>query len=402
MKVALTADLVRKRKTPGDLWDARVNGLVLRVRASGVKSWAVVYGRGKKVTIGRADALEPDEARALAKGVLGDVAHGKDPQVERRKRKAGTLKKFVESQYGPWVKANRKTGDELVERLDLFGDLLNAPITAISPFAIEQWRTRRRRAGVKDTTINRDLDTLRSVLSKAVEWGVLREHPMRTVKRAKVDVLGRLRYLSPDEEQRLRDSLRARDHSRREGRDRFNAWRRERGYKPLPDFGTYPDHVEPIILTALATGLRRGELLALKWADVSLGADAGITVRGATAKSGLTRHVPLHDEVAAVLRAWRTCTPDQPDNFVFPGPQGEQMTTLKTAWAKMATAADLDDFTFHDLRHSFASKLVQRGVDLIVVSRLLGHADIKMTLRYSHLSPTQTTAAVAKLVGHGA
>jgi site-specific recombinase XerD len=74
------------------------------------------------------------------------------------------------------------------------------------------------------------------------------------------------------------------------------------------------------------------------------------------------------------------------------------MTTLKTSWAKVVTTAKLQDFTFHDLRHTFASKLVQAGVDLNTVRELLGHSDIKMTLRYAHLAPEHQAAAVAKLV----
>ena len=75
------------------------------------------------------------------------------------------------------------------------------------------------------------------------------------------------------------------------------------------------------------------------------------------------------------------------------------MFSLKTAWKKIATAAKLRGFTFHDLRHTFASKSVQAGVDLNTVRELLGHRDIKMTLRYAHLAPEHYAAAVAKLIG---
>lgn len=398
MRAAITADLVRKLNTPCEVWDTKVVGLVLRVRESGRASYVVNYGRGKKVTLGRADALTPFEARDLAKQVLGDIAKGKDPQAERRKRKAGTLRGFIETQYQPWAEANRKTGAQTVTRvLAVFPDLLlNRPIAELSSFQLEQWRTSRRKAGRQDTTINRDFDALRAVLSKAVEWGLIGDHPMKPVRRAKVDTLGRLRYLSPAEEERLRAALDTRDESRRDGRRRFNAWRAERGYKTLPEVQGYPDHITPITLLALNTGLRRGELLGLTWGDVDF-AGAIVTVRGASAKTGLTRHVPLNTEAMTVLRAW------QPENakadaLVFPGPGGAPMFSLKTAWQKVATAAKLNAFTFHDLRHTFASKLVQAGVDLNTVRELLGHSDIKMTLRYAHLAPEHRAAAVAKLV----
>jgi integrase len=400
MRAAITADFLRELPAgPIEVWDTKFPGLVLRVRESGHASYVFVYGRGKKETLGRADALTPAEARGLAKGVVGDVAHGRDPQAERRKRRAGTLREFLDGQYAPWATANRKTGAQTVTRITrAFPDaLLNRPIADLSGFQLEQWRTKRRKAGRVDTTINRDLDALRGVLSKAVEWGLITEHPMRAVRGAKVDVVGRLRYLSPDEETRLRKALEARETTRQDGRDRFNAWRSERGYKTLPAYRAYADHIQPMVLLALNTGLRRGELFALTWGDVDL-VQCRLTVRGASAKSGLTRHVPLNTEAANVLRAWRPSTNDGPADLVFPGAEGKPMFSLKTAWSGVATAAKLKEFTFHDLRHTFASKLVQAGVDLNTVRELLGHADIKMTLRYSHLAPEHKAAAVAKLV----
>ncbi len=153
------------------------------------------------------------------------------------------------------------------------------------------------------------------------------------------------------------------------------------------------------MLLALNSGLRRGELLALTWGDVDL-VGARLTVRGATAKSGRTRYLPLNSDARDVLAAWNPREATAAD-LVFPGPTGARMTSLKTAWGKVATAAGLKAFTFHDLRHTFASKLVQAGVDLNTVRELLGHADIKMTLRYSHLAPEHRAAAVAKLVVTG-
>ena len=375
-------------------------------RAAG-RYWTVVLGRGAggKETLGRVDLLTPTEARELAQTVLGqaskDRALGADPRAARRRRRvkatAGTLRDFLTKKYASWAAANRKTGEQTVARITAaFGDaVLSRPMAELTTFGLEQWRTGRRRAGIADTTINRDLDALRGVLSKAIEWGVLADHPMRQVRRAKTDTLGRVRYLTPAEERRLRNTLAERDEARREGRRRFNAWRVERGYKPIPELGIYPDHLTPVVILALNTGLRRGELLALQWSAVDL-VNRRLIVRGASAKSGLTRHIPLNDEAARVLTAWKPCSAS--DSLVFPGPTGEPMNDLKTAWGKVAKAAKLDDFTFHDLRHTFASNLVQAGVDLNTVRELLGHCDIRMTLRYAHLAPEHKAAAVAKLV----
>lgn len=85
--------------------------------------------------------------------------------------------------------------------------------------------------------------------------------------------------------------------------------------------------------------------------------------------------------------------------LVFPNPQtGTQFDSVKKAWSSILKAADIKDFRWHDMRHHFASKLVMAGVDLNTVRELLGHADIKMTLRYAHLAPEHKANAVAKLV----
>ena len=83
---------------------------------------------------------------------------------------------------------------------------------------------------------------------------------------------------------------------------------------------------------------------------------------------------------------------------VFPSDSGEPLTDIKSAWLALVGVAKLTAFRFHDLRHSFASKLVMAGVDLNTVRELLGHADLQMTLRYAHLAPEHTAAAVEKLV----
>jgi integrase len=186
----------------------------------------------------------------------------------------------------------------------------------------------------------------------------------------------------------------ARDEERRRGRMSANEWRRERGYELMPEFGTYTDHLSPIVLLAIDTGLRRGELLPLNWDDVDL-ERAILTVRGEGAKSGRTRHVPLNAEAVWVLREWQGPTRS---GLSFPGEDGQQMTHLKSTWTRVAKVAKLRAFRFHDLRHTFASKLVQRGVDLNTVRELLGHSDFSLTLRYAHLAAENKAAAVATLM----
>lgn len=409
MAEKLTQDTIRRltKTVPKtrDVYDTKQLGLVLRLRPSGTHTWRVLLGRGRWHTLGLLkDVQTPEAARELAQGVRGDVSKAKalgqpDPLAARRKAtKAPTFAAFVDKQYEPWAVQHRRTGAEQAARLRaVFGPTFNAKrLDHVTPFEVERWRSARLKAGTSKATTNRDLNTLKAALRLAVRWKLLDTYPLADVKAAKVDTAGRVRFLSPDEETRLRDALTARDDARRAERDRANAWRRERGYKAWPALGTYTDHLTPIVRLALNTGLRRGELFNLRWRDVDR-ARAVLTVGGEGAKSGQTRHVPLNTEALDVLRIW-TGKATQPDAFVFPSADGDRLDDIKGAWLPLVKAAKVTAFTFHDLRHTFASKLVMAGVDLNTVRELLGHADLKMTLRYSHLAPEHKAAAVAKLV----
>ncbi|MCX6539159.1 MAG: site-specific integrase [Acidobacteria bacterium] len=407
MRTKITQALLDSLK-PGsyDLADSEQRGLVLRVRPSGHHSWLVRLGRGRWFTIGRADVIPPLKARKLARERLGEDSGGDDP-IAAKKRQAQEAKrrialgKFITDSYAPWVRANRTSGDDTIKMLEgRFKDFLNTLLADLTPFAIEKWRNAYLKRGRSPATANRVLAALKACLAKAVEWRHLDRHPLAGLKLARVDAIGRLRYLSPDEETRLRAALAARDEERRQARVSANVWRAQRGYELWPELGMYTDVLTPLVIMLLHTGLRFGEACGLTWRDVDL-TGALLTVRGETSKSSKTRYVPLNKTVADVLKAWQ---PDPADGYVFPGEDGGRLVDIKTAWKNLLTSVigtPIAGFRVHDLRHTFASKLVQAGVDLNTVRELLGHADIKMTLRYAHLAPEHRAAAVAKLVAAG-
>ena len=289
--------------------------------------------------------MAPEAARAAAAAILGAVSRdtlkhlSDDPTLslrDARTRARGELKvqgarrltwrRYLDEHYAPWVEANRKTGVQTVKRLRvLFGELNDIPLGDISAFAVERWRSARLKAGRKPATVNRDLSSLHAAISKARHWKMLRKaHPLEDVKPAPVDRIGHVRFLSTDEEDRLLAALDERDSSRRSARDSANLWRVERGYDCWPPLGTYTDHLTPMVRLALHTGLRFGELTHLCWSDVDL-VGALLTVRGETAKNARTRHVPLNDDAAAILRIWRDCTDSR--QLVFPGPDAETPLT---------------------------------------------------------------------------
>ncbi len=227
-------------------------------------------------------------------------------------------------------------------------------------------------------------------MSKAAEWGYIEASPIAKLKLGRDTPAGDDAYLDAEEEQALRVALAARDARMIAARESGNAWAVARGHEPLPPLKHYGDHLTPMVLVAMNTGLRRGELTSLHWDHADLDT-AVITVLAGKAKSGKARHVPMNAEVVDVLKRWREMAPeDEPRLFPIESP--------KTAWNSLVEEAGIGKFRFHDLRHHFASRLVMAGEDLNTVRELLGHADIATTLRYAHLAPEHKRRAVNVLL----
>jgi integrase len=414
MRAKITTRLVRQvapQATVYEIWDTELPGFVLRVWPSGQASYYLVYrtreSRKVRYRIGPREAMTVAQARDLAQQYAARTVSGEDIQATKRQAredgqhaKLQTLGGFLEHQYGPWLRAERpekRRSVEVLQRLQAnFAELMDRPMVEISPWLIEKWRAEQRKRGKAQSTINRDLTVLRTVLSKAILWKVLATHPLEPLKPLKVDTAGSIRYLTPEEEACLRAALHQRDTELKAARARGNAWRRARGYAELPtrENHMYGDHLTPMVLLSLNTGLRRGEIFSLHWKDIAMHTKT-LTVRGETAKSKQTRHVPLNIEALQVLTVWRQQTSE--DDLVFPGKNGQRLDNVRKAWASALAAAGISGFRWHDLRHTFASKLVMAGVPLNTVRELLGHTTPAMTLRYAHLAPDHKAHAVEKL-----
>ncbi len=420
-----TVEALKPQDGPYEVRDDGIQGFLVRVQPSGQKTLYLDYrlnGRRNRYKLGVFGNVSVDGARTLAQTVAGDVARGIDPQERRKaeraeteRQKHSTLKAFLEGRYEPWARAHLKSAEFQIARLRSdFADKLETALQDFNPFMVEGIRQKWKKGGAKPRSINRDIQRLQSVLSRAVEWGVLEKHPLAGLKPLKADKTGRVRFLSPAEETALRKALTSREDARRKARIRFNTWRVTRNKAPLPEQpGDLVDHIKPLVLLALNTGLRRGELLGLKWGAVDL-ASKLLTVTAETAKSGHTRLIPLNTEAFATLTAWsKRAGKPGPGVLVFPGADGERMKRIDTAWESLMKRAglwikDKEDpkkgratFRLHDCRHHFASRLVQEGVDLYTVKELLGHSEITMTERYSHLAPDNLKAAVEKVATQG-
>lgn len=369
------------------LWDAKVTGLCLRVLPSGIKTFEMHLGRNVSQRLGRYPGMTLEAARNAAQKAQGAFSeHGADAKAKRPK----TFGAFLIEDYEPWVTAERKAGvSTMLAIRSVWSELLNKPLTDISAWVVEKTKAARLKAGIKPATVNRDLGRIRAALAKAVEWKLLSVHPLTQVKLTRGADEGRIRFLSDKEEKALRKALDAREKHHRTRRESGIAWRTERGRDVLPSIGTYFDHLTPMAILALNTGLRRGELTSLTWNDIDLQSKL-LTVRAGYSKSQKARHIPLNSEAIDVLKRYRKQHSGEGRLF--------DVFSVKKSWSTLMTNAGVSNFRFHDLRHTFASKLVAAGVDLNTVRELLGHADIRMTLRYAHLAPEHKAAAVEKLV----
>jgi integrase len=207
-----------------------------------------------------------------------------------------------------------------------------------------------------------------------------------------------IRYLTDEERSRLLNALDEREKEMRQGRQNHNEWLDERGLEKRSPHKHFTDHLKPMILLSLSTGIRKGTLFGLEWRDVNF-KEKILTLREEIEKSDKTRYMFLNDTAYDVLYKWKEQSiKTGPNALIFPSPQtGKKMGSCKTAWEALLERAEIEDFRWHDMRHDFASQLVMEGVDLNTVRELMGHASLKMTLRYAHLAPENKLQAVKVL-----
>jgi integrase len=394
-----------------DIRDAEIQQMVLRVYPisrkfpNGQKSYFLRYRNPKtfKQTwykLGEAASMSVALARDEARKKLAEVIQGTDPVEAKRARRADaiTLGEFIDGDYAKTVLAHLKSGQAIHDRLKrCFESFWKRKLNdATLHNAIQHWRAKRLKDGVSRATVNRDLGALKAVFARALDRDLIKEHPLRKVKPLKLDKNGKVRYLSPDEEKRLMKALDAREERIREERDSHIKWCNDRDSEAPPTLrdSAFADYLKPMVLLSLNTGLRRGELFNLEWRDIDFDQSPAIlTVRGDVAKSGSTRYVPLSARALEALQGWKAQTDGS--GLVFKSANGSKFDNCNTSWEAVLESAKITDFRWHDMRHHFASTFMMRGGNLNTLWVLLGHADIKMTLRYAHLSPDTVARAIS-------
>ncbi len=262
-----------------------------------------------------------------------------------------TLGELLE-RYQLEISPTKRGSVQEIQRIDVLRrhDLAYRTMIGLSQQDIASFRDERLRSVAPSTAV-RELAILSHVIEVSIrDWGLpLGRNIVKLVRRPVVRN-ERKRRLQGDEEQRLLDAC--------------------AGGK-IPFFKT-------LIILAIETGMRRGEILALQWCDVSHNRRV-ISLK--MTKNGSGREVPLSQRAFDALTEWKTrADPDQPR--VFPMAPG----SLEQAWYRLLTRAEVTQLRFHDLRHEGVSRLFERGLNMIEVSSISGHKELRMLKRYTHLS----------------
>lgn len=337
------------------------------------------------------------EEHKAAVSLLADrqktISGGKEPEI--KKIPNYTFRELA-AKYQAWIEGRQNSakikGYIIGQLLAVFGDI---QLKRFNTAMADQLQTDLISKKYKPSSNNKVLNILKHMFSKAVEWDMVDEDILKRIRKVKPlrDDGKRLRYLSKEESQVL--------------------------------ISACDPHLKPVVIAALNTGMRRGEILGLKW-DEHIDLRHGFILLNKT-KNGERREIPINKTLRTVLQGL-TRRLDVPYVF-FDSINGNPYQNLKRSFktalkkveiqkcpdcnyqkprlkskeeaekchqcnVKMVVFKGVDDFHFHDLRHTFASHLVMAGVDITTVSKLLGHKSLTMTLRYSHLAPSHMVKAV--------
>jgi len=271
------------------------------------------------------------------------------------------VKSFLKN-YSETKKSSRSDNISSKALLRYFGE---KKLSFINSWRVDKYKSERLktigRHGklISKATVNREIAFLKTMLNYAVRRGWLSENPLKGYKLYK-EKLNKLRTLREEE---------------------FKAF-----------YNSASDLLKPLLVMAYCTGMRKNEILDLKWENVDL--DEGY-IRVEETKNDEPRIIPINKMLNDILNSVQYSSPEQ---NVFLNMKGEPVKEFKTAFnGALRRSSGVKKFTFHDLRHTFATNLVMNKVDLVTIKELMGHSSIQMTMRYSHPTPEHKKLAVESL-----
>ena len=363
-----------------EVFDAELRGFYVDVLSSGRKSYRVRYRFEKKlrvVTLGSTTLMTADEARHLATQIIRSAKSGTDPTKDVPQHQGPTVQEFFVEKYLPYVKSYKRSWDtdESMIRNHLVTKLGGKRMSAISPPDVAVFVEAMKAANYAPGTCNRALVLLRYGFELALRWKIpgIESNPVKEIKNLKDDNKIE-RFLTQDQTVRLLAAVRQSES----------------------------EMLQHIVLFLIYTGARKREVLDAVWQDIDWGQKSW---RIPKTKSGKIRHVPLSSGAIELLENLKLRLEEHANantkgivdlaTPIFANPKtGEPYVSFFYSWNAARIRAGLPDLRVHDLRHSFASFLVNAGRSLYEVQELLGHADIRTTSRYAHLSRERLFAAV--------
>lgn len=360
-----------------EVFDTHIKGLYVDVQPNGRMAWRLRWyeksgGKYPKrvLTLGNARVLTVDEARGAARDVLRKLWIGTDPKAEVLPGAGPMLEDFITQQYLPYVKTYKISWDtdESVLRNHAIPALGLIPMGQITVPQVSRLVQIMADKGMAPGTINKVLIFLRYAYKLAMRWKVegVTHNPVAEVPNQRDDYKIE-RYLTPEQMRHLLAAVRRSDN-------------------PM---------LQHIVSFLIYTGARKREALDARWCDIEWRRKSW---RIPKTKSGKVRHVPWSMGALDVLNQLKplpTLGGPRPSEFIFANPRtGRPFAAIFYSWNTARKMAGMPELRIHDLRHSFASFLVNAGRSLYEVQELLGHADIKTTSRYAHLSRDRLAEAV--------
>lgn len=373
----LTESLVQQMTCPPErshweVFDLQIRGLYVDVQRSGHMAYRLrctENGKKRHITLGNPRVITLDEARLAARSHLRLVHSSQDQQSLNLSANAITVGEFFEDQYLPYVKTYKRSWgtDESMIRNHILPQLGAQAMAAVRAPDIARMVQSMKEKDFAPGTINRMLVLLRYGYKLALRWKVegLEVNPAQDLKNIKNDNKIE-RYLTPEQTVALMAAVRESENPA----------------------------LQNIVPFLIYTGARKREALDARWADIDWQQSSWKIPK---TKSGKIRHVPLSSgalELLGRMRAWSGLKAPGSD-LLFPNPRtGLPFVSIYYSWDTARKQAGVPELRIHDLRHSFASFLVNAGRSLYEVQELLGHADIRTTSRYAHLKRDRLMEAV--------
>lgn len=306
------------------------------------------------------------EAVKILNSEIADILRGK--YNFKKENSDITFSEMSDFYIEKYAKVNKKSWQttDLVYLCRLKPVFGNYRLSEVTPEMIGKYKSERLSTGIKKCSVNRELSCLKKIFNVAIDWSYATDpNPVKKVK-----------FFS--EKENVREKILA------EGEEEEKL------------FLTAAPHLKELMKAALNTGMRKGEICKLKWVNVDLEGKE-IKIIAFLSKSGKERRIPINLILSNLLYAVRT--QNRKDDYVFSNPEtGKPYVDIKNAFKGACKRAGIEGLRFHDLRHTFASRLIKKGVDLIIVRDLLGHASVVTTQRYTHSQAKEKLQAVESLI----